>query len=116
MLDRALPDSHSPLIRTTAWSALRAWEMNVARRSDMARARVAVACKLAVILYRMWRWQRVSPGRAGHGVRGSRMTRGFPVPARLGRCFVVPEETMGEAISLKVRSRRAACPEGREKD
>ena len=42
------------LIRSTKWSALRAWGMNVAKRRGMARARVAVARKLAVILHRMW--------------------------------------------------------------
>jgi transposase len=41
--------AHSLLIRSTKWSALRAWGMNVARRRGMARARVAVARKLAVI-------------------------------------------------------------------
>jgi len=46
--------AHSLLIRGTRWSALRAWGMNIARRRGMARARVAVARKLAVILHRMW--------------------------------------------------------------
>jgi transposase len=46
--------AHSLLIRTTKWSALRAWGMNIAKRRGMARARVAVARKLAVILHRMW--------------------------------------------------------------
>ena len=46
--------AHSLLIRTTKWSALRAWGMQVAKRRGMARARVAVARKLAVILHRMW--------------------------------------------------------------
>jgi transposase len=46
--------AHSLLIRSTKWSALRAWGMNVAKRRGMARARVAVARKLAVILHRMW--------------------------------------------------------------
>jgi transposase len=45
---------HSLLIRDTRWSSLRAWGMNVAKRRGMARARVAVARKLAVILHRMW--------------------------------------------------------------
>ena len=35
-------------------SSLRAWGMQVAKRRGMARARVAVARKLAVILHRMW--------------------------------------------------------------
>ena len=43
------------LVRSTKWSRLRAWGMAVAKRRGMARARVAVARKLAVILHRMWR-------------------------------------------------------------
>ncbi len=46
--------AHSLLIRSTKWSALRAWGMNVAKRRGMARAGVAVARKLAAILHRMW--------------------------------------------------------------
>ena len=56
--------AHSLLIRDTRWSALRVWGLQVARRRGMAKARVAVARKLAVILHRMWsdgsefRWAR----------------------------------------------------------
>jgi transposase len=46
--------AHSLLIRSTKWSTLRAWGMKVAKSRGMARARVAVARKLAVILHRMW--------------------------------------------------------------
>jgi transposase len=46
--------AHSLLIRSSKWSALRAWGMSIAKRRGMARARVAVARKLAVILHRMW--------------------------------------------------------------
>jgi transposase len=46
--------AHSLLIRSSKWSALRAWGMGVAKRRGMARARIAVARKLAVILHRMW--------------------------------------------------------------
>lgn len=46
--------AHTLLVRSAKWSALRAWGMNVARRRGMARARVAVARKLAVVLHRMW--------------------------------------------------------------
>lgn len=42
------------LVRSTKWSALRAWGMQIAKRRGMARARVAVARKLAVILHRIW--------------------------------------------------------------
>ena len=45
--------AHSLLIRSTKWSAF-AWGMNIAKRRGMARARAAVARKLAVILHRMW--------------------------------------------------------------
>lgn len=46
--------AHSLLVRSKKWSSLRAWGMNVAKRRGMARARVAVPRKLAVILHRMW--------------------------------------------------------------
>src|SRR5690348_6370478 len=46
--------AHSLLVRSRKWSVLRAWGMQVARRRGMARARVAVARKLAVVLHRLW--------------------------------------------------------------
>ena len=46
--------AHTLLVRSRKWSALRAWGMKIAKRRGMARARVAVARKLAVILHRMW--------------------------------------------------------------
>jgi transposase len=46
--------AHSLLVRSKKWSSLRAWGMAIAKRRGMARARVAVARKLAVILHRMW--------------------------------------------------------------
>jgi transposase len=46
--------AHSLLVRGRKWSTLRAWGMQVARRRGMARARVAVARKLATIPHRMW--------------------------------------------------------------
>lgn len=46
--------AHSLLIRSSKWSALKAWGMAIAKRRGMARARVAVARKLATILHRMW--------------------------------------------------------------
>jgi transposase len=41
-------------VRSQKWSTLRAGGMNIGRRRGMARARVAVARKLGVILHRMW--------------------------------------------------------------
>src|SRR3954467_12779647 len=46
--------AHSLLVRSRKWSALRAWGMQVAKRRGVARARVAVARKLACVLHRMW--------------------------------------------------------------
>jgi transposase len=46
--------AHTLLVRSQKWSVLRAWGMKVAKTRGMARARVAVARKLAVILHRMW--------------------------------------------------------------
>jgi transposase len=46
--------AHSLLTRVKKWSSLKAWGMSIAKRRGMARARVAVARKLAVILHRMW--------------------------------------------------------------
>ena len=46
--------AHTLLVRSKKWSSLRAWGMGIAKRRGMARARVAVARKLAVILHRMW--------------------------------------------------------------
>jgi transposase len=46
--------AHTLLTRSRKWSSLRAWGMKVAKHRGMARARVAVARKLAVILHRMW--------------------------------------------------------------
>lgn len=46
--------AHCLLVRSKKWSSLRAWGMKIAKRRGMARARVAVARKLAVILHRMW--------------------------------------------------------------
>ena len=46
--------AHTLLVRSRKWSSLRAWGMKIAKRRGMARARVAVARKLAVVLHRMW--------------------------------------------------------------
>ena len=46
--------AHTLLVRSRKWSSLRAWGMKVAKHRGMARARVEVARKRAVILHRMW--------------------------------------------------------------
>jgi transposase len=46
--------AHTLLVRSSKWSALRVWGLAIARRRGMAKAKIAVARKLAVILHRMW--------------------------------------------------------------
>ncbi len=52
------------LVRSTRWSWLKAWAMQIARRRGMKKAIVALARRLAVILHRIWvdgtefRWTR----------------------------------------------------------
>jgi transposase len=56
--------AHTMLTRSTKWSWLRAWAMNVAKHRGMKKAVVALARRLAVIMHRMWmdgtefRWTR----------------------------------------------------------
>ena len=42
------------LMRTTKWSWLKAWAMQIARRCGPKKAIVALARRLAVIMHRMW--------------------------------------------------------------
>jgi transposase len=42
------------LSRVTRFSTLKAWALRVAKLRRMKRAKVALACKLAVVLRRMW--------------------------------------------------------------
>jgi transposase len=52
------------LVRSTRWSWLKAWAMQIAKRRGIKRAIVALARRLAVILHRIWvdgtifRWTR----------------------------------------------------------
>ena len=56
--------AHIMLVRTTKWSWLKAWAMQIAKRRGMKKAIVALARRLAVILHRIWvdgsefRWTR----------------------------------------------------------
>jgi hypothetical protein len=80
--------AHSLLIRSTKWSTLRAWGMKVAKSRGIARARVAVARKLAVILHRMWsdgsefRWGKQDPKQAVES--DFSITRAVREPAEAG--------------------------------
>ena len=65
MMRTALYDAaHSMLTRTTRWSWLKAWAMQVAKRRGQERAKIALARRLGVIMHRMWmdgsefRWTR----------------------------------------------------------
>ena len=42
------------LMRSTRWSWLKAWAMQIARRRGMKKAIVALARRLAVIMHRIW--------------------------------------------------------------
>ena len=46
--------AQSMLTKSKKWSWLKAWAMRVAQRRGLARAIVALARRLAVILHRMW--------------------------------------------------------------
>jgi transposase len=46
--------AQSMLVRSTRWSWLKAWTMQVARRRGKKKAIVALARRLAVILHRIW--------------------------------------------------------------
>ena len=56
--------AQSMMVRSTRWSWLKAWAMQVARRRGKKKAIVALARRLAVILHRIWvdgtelRWTR----------------------------------------------------------
>ena len=56
--------AQSMLVRSTKWSWLKAWAMQIARRRGKKRAIVALARRLAVIMHRIWvdgtefRWTR----------------------------------------------------------
>ena len=56
--------AHIMLVRSTKWSWLKAWAMQIARRRGLKKAIVALARRLAVILHRIWvdgtefRWTR----------------------------------------------------------
>jgi transposase len=56
--------AQSMLLRSTKWSWLKAWAMQIARRRGMKKAIVALARRMAVIMHRIWvdgtefRWAR----------------------------------------------------------
>lgn len=68
--------AHVMLTRTTRFSSLKCWALEVVKRRRMKRAKVALARKLGVVLHRMWmdatefRWSKAAAaigGRTGSG-------------------------------------------------
>lgn len=105
--------AHSLLVRSRKWSTLRAWGMGIAKRRCMARARGAVARKLAVILHRMWsegtefRFGR-EPGTALPTALTKKKDANTNRPERANR--IVPARTRGKAISLRTPKLQAYKP------
>src|ERR1700740_1728661 len=64
MMRAMLYEAAQAMLRSTRWSWLKAWAMQIAKRRGMKRAIVALARRLAVILHRIWvdgtefRWTR----------------------------------------------------------
>ena len=62
--------AHIVLVRSTKWSWLKVWAMQIARRRGIKKAIVALARRLAVIMHRIWvdgtefRWSREQAGAA----------------------------------------------------
>ena len=105
--------AHTLLVRSHKWSALRAWGMKIAKRRGMARARVAVARKLAVILHRMWSDNKPIPLRQ-EPARPPAAPQPEAIKRRAAKQFarrvnrIVPVGTMGEAIPLRTRSQQGS--------
>ncbi len=66
MMRVMLYEAAQSMLRSTKWSWLKAWAMQIARRRGMKKAIVALARRLAVIMHRIWvdgtdfRWTRRS--------------------------------------------------------
>jgi hypothetical protein len=64
MMRVMLYEAAQSMLRSTRWSWLKAWAMQIAKRRGMKRAIVALARRLAVIMHRIWvdgtefRWTR----------------------------------------------------------
>ena len=64
MMRVMLYEAAQSMLRSTRWSWLKAWAMQIARRRGMKKAIVALARRLAVIMHRIWvdgtefRWTR----------------------------------------------------------
>ena len=54
MMRVMLYEAAQAMLRSTKWSRLKAWAMQIARRRGMKKAIVALARRLAVIMHRIW--------------------------------------------------------------
>jgi transposase len=104
--------AHTLLVRSRKWSSLRAWGMQIAKRRGLARARVAVARKLATILHRMWSerchgvpLRQTARGKIGC-CRGLTPRTKYHPFARKGEPDRSRGGTRDQAISLRVQSLR----------
>ena len=101
-------------MRSTQMVRLRAWGMKIAKRRGMARARVAVARKLASSCTVCGSTAPNSASAKETSRAGRRHRRGLSEKRRAQRqnrtaerTGIVPVGTMGKAISLRVRNLRA---------
>ncbi len=95
--------AHIMLVRTTKWSWLKAWAMQIARRRGMKKAIVALARRLAVIMHRIWvdgtefRWTREQAAQQHESRAGSNPIGGNSSSTE--RWNDVPRGTMDEVSS-----------------
>lgn len=47
--------AHVMLTRSQQWTTLKAWGMRIVKRSNLKKAKIAIARKLAVVMHRMWK-------------------------------------------------------------
>jgi hypothetical protein len=113
--------AHSLLTRGQKRPALRAWGMKIANRRGMAKARMAVARKLATILHRMGvdatgfrfgREQLSSRHRCDLG-RSGLPRKAAVVKSSAPRTSIVPVGTAGEAILVASPEPEGERPKGR---
>ena len=112
--------AHIMLVRSTKWSWLKAWAMQIARRRGLKKAIVALARRLAVIMHRIWvdgtefRWTR-SKSQQPHETRtGSNPIGGNSSSTE--RWNDVPRGTMDEVSSHVRLDLPSLCRQGRPLD
>jgi transposase len=103
--------AHTLLVRSRKWSSLRAWGVKIAKQRGMARARVAVARKLAVVLHRMWSDEtEFRFGKEPSTAAACRDDKREVLPERVSH--IVPVGTRGQAISFRAKNLEAGDGQG----